>query len=208
MPRVVIIATNRLSRDALAQVLAGSEFEILASTGMLGDAGPTVDRYRPDLVLIDLERPDHLMQVLDDVRASHPHAHAVVLAGVRAVRHAVPAFQHGAHGFLLRSLTRDQLLDGFREVAAGGVVIDPRAAERLVAAATRGFRVSGPYGLSRQEQLVVGHVARRLTNGQISQEIGVSTSTVKTHLRSAFRKLGVSSRTEAAVFAIDHGLAW
>jgi two-component system nitrate/nitrite response regulator NarL len=207
MPRVVIIAPNRLSRDALAQVLHGSEFEILGSTGILGDAGPTVARYRPDLVLVDLERPDHLVQVLDDVQASNGHAQVVVLAGDRTARQAVAAFQHGARGFLLRDQTRDQLLDGVREVVAGGVVVDPRAAERLVAAATRGFRVSGPYGLSRQEQLVVGHVARRLTNGQIGQEIGVSTSTVKTHLQSAFRKLGVSTRTEAASFALDHGLA-
>lgn len=208
MPRVVILASNRLSQDALARILRASEFELLASTGDLRDVGSTVVRHRPDLVLVDLERPDQLVRVLDDVKSSHDRAHVVVLASDRAARHmVVPAFQHGARGFLLRNQSCAQLLTGFREVVDGGVVIDPHAAERLVAAATRGFRVSGPYGLSRQEQLVVGHVARRLTNGQISQEIGVSTTTVKSHLHSAFRKLGVSSRTEVASFAVHHGLA-
>ena len=206
MRRVVIITGNRLSSDALSLVLAGTEFTIVAASPPIR-VGTTVANTVPDLVLVDLERGDELLAVLEAVRATHPRGRIVVVSSHRGAHHVVPAIEHGARGFLLRDRTSDELLDGFREVVNGGVVIDPRVASRFVTAATRGARVSGPYGLSRQEQLVVGHLPRRMTNGQIGQEVGIATSTVKTHLRSAFRKLGVNNRQEAAMFAAEHGLA-
>lgn len=206
MAGVVIITTNRLSAEALSLVLSDTEFQIVATTPP-GDPGATIARVRPTLVLIDLEHPDRLLQVIEQTHRVHPCGRIVVVSGPDCAAHIVPAIERGARGFLLRDRPSEQLLDGFRQVADGGVVLDPRVAARFVAAATRGARVAGPYGLSRQEQLVVGHLPKRMTNSQIGREIGLATSTVKTHLRSAMRKLGVDNRYEAAAFATEHGLA-
>lgn len=207
MRQVVTMTSNRLSAEALSLVLTRTEFEIAAAIVDPARISDTLKRHRPELVLVDLEHPHGLLAVLDDIRDAGGRSRIVVLSSSRDALHLLPTIGRGAHGFVLRDRTSDELLTSFRQVAAGGVVIDPRVAGRFVSAATRGARVSGPYGLSRQEQLVVEHLPKRMTNGQIGEEVGLSTATVKTHLSSAFRKLGVANRHEAAAFATEHGLA-
>lgn len=207
MQRVAIIASSHLGRDALANLLADTEFEVFEAAAPGKGARVALSRSRPDLVLIDLESNGEVVGVLADVGDRSPGAAAVVLADGNDVHQVVPAFQHGARGVLARERSCDELLAGLRTVVAGDVVIEPRLASQLVLAVTRGVRVAGPYGLSRAEEAVVAQLAHELTNQQIGRRIGVSTSTVKTHLRHAFRKLGVRNRVEAALFAVERGLA-
>lgn len=207
MQRVVIIASSRLGRAALANLLVDTEFEVVGAVAPGEPARAALSRSRPDLVLIDLASCSEVLDVLFDVGDHSRGAAAVVLADGDDVHQVVPAFQHGARGVLARERSCDELLAGLRTVVAGDVVIEPRLAAHLVLAVTRGVRVAGPYGLSRAEEAVVAQLAQELTNGQIGRRIGVSTSTVKTHLRHAFRKLGVRNRMEAALFAVERGLA-
>lgn len=207
MQRAVIIANSRLGRDASANLLSGTEFEVVATASPADEVRSVVARWQPCVVLIDLQRHTRLTDVLDAVRLGSPTANPVVLADDDDTDRVVSAFQHGARGMLSRRRSSTELLEGLRTVAKGGTAVDSRLAAPLTHYVTRGVHVTGPYGLTRSEELVVAHLPHELTNRQIAQRIGISASTVRTHLRHAFRKLGVGDRVEAALFAVERGLA-
>lgn len=207
MQRAVIIAGSGFGREAAANLLSGTEFEVVATAGPDDDIRSVLGRWRPDVVLIDLPRGCDLVGVLDAVGAASPGAAPVVLADADDTDRAVPAFEHGARGLLSRHRSSTELLEDLRTVASGQIVIDSRLAGPLAEFVTRGVRMAGPYGLSRSEELVVAHLPHELTNRQIGRRIGISHSTVRTHLRNAYEKLGVGDRVEAALFAVERGLA-
>lgn len=207
MQRTVIIGSNGFDREASANLLAGTEFDVVAAASPDGDLRKVLAQSRPDLVLLDLARGASLTGVLDAVGVASPGAKPVVLADENDVDRVVPAFEHGARGLLSRHRSASELLQKLRTVVEGQIVIDPRLAAPLAEFVTRGIRVTGPYGLSRSEELVIAHLPRELTNRQIGRRIGVSDATVRTHLRNAFEKLGVRDRVEAALFAVERGLA-
>jgi DNA-binding NarL/FixJ family response regulator len=204
--RTVIIADTRHRQKAARDLLSGSELTVVATTASEGDLEPALAVWRPDLVLIDLAGCVGMVGVLDAVCVARPAADAVVLVEEHDGRHVVPAFQHGARGLLARHRTTEELLEALRTVVSGGTVVDPALALPLALSVTRGTRVTGPYGLSRREELVLAHLADELSNGQIGQRIGISSSTVRTHLRHAFQKLGINDRSEVAHFAVERGL--
>lgn len=205
MQRVMIIADG-VGRVALSHLLAGSDFEVVATVGPDAQVAAAVQRARPDLLLIDVEESDRLLPLLEDVGHAAPSARSVVLAGQATRTELVRVIAQGVRGFLLRENVTDEIVRTLREVAAGGVVIDPAVASHLVADVTRGIRLEGPHGLTRLEEQVLVGVTAELTNRQIGQRIGISTATVKSHLTNTFRKLGVRDRVEAAMFATEHGL--
>lgn len=203
----VMIAAGREGRAPLAHLLAGSEFEVVASAAPDPSIGVVIDRMAPDLVLVDLEDGGVLPRLLAAVLGTRPSLSVVVLADAGDQRWVVPAVAGGAKGFLLRERASADLLQGLRTVIHGGLVIDPAVARHVVDFVTRGVRVPGAHGLSRAEERVLAHLPDRLTNREIGDRVGISKSTVKTHLRNVYRKLDVSDRFEAAMFATEHGLA-
>lgn len=207
MQRAVIIASSRLGQAASANLLVGAGFDVVAATRPDDGIRSVVAGWTPDLALIDLQQNALLLDVLDAVGEASPATAPVVLAHEDDTDRVVSAVQHGARGVLSRHRTSDELTEDLRAVAAGGTVVDPQMAAPLTQHVTRGVRRTGPYGLTRSEELIVSHLPRELTNDQIGRRVGVTTSTVKTHLRNAFRKLGVRDRVEAALFAVERGLA-
>lgn len=206
MQRVMIIAGNG-GQVALLHLLAGSAFPVVATIGPVPAIAHEMRRVRPDLVLIDIEDTDRVPPLLEFVNHGDSSARIVVLGGRVDRATLVQMIAQGVRGFLLRESVTSDVLETLREVMAGGVVIDPAVAALLIADITRGVRLEGPFGLSRLEQQVLAELAAELTNKQIGQRIGISTSTVKTHLTNMFRKLGVRDRVEAALFATEHGLS-
>lgn len=207
MHRAVIIANSGFGREAAANLLSGTEFEVVAMAEPGDEVGSVIARSQPDVVLVDLAQGSGLVSVLDAVRAASPGSAPVVLVDEADIDRVVPTFEHGARGLLSRHRSSAELLESLRTVADGQIVIDPRLAAPLAEFVTRGVRVTGPYGLSRTEEMVVAHLPDELTNQQIGRRIGIADSTVRTHLRNAFQKLGVGDRVEAALFALEHGLA-
>jgi DNA-binding NarL/FixJ family response regulator len=112
------------------------------------------------------------------------------------------ALAAGAVGYLLKDSEPDQVLAAIRAAAAGHAPLDPRVARALLP--TAGNR-SGADGLSGREAEVLGLVAEGLANKQIARRLGISERTVKVHLGSVFRRLGVTDRTSAALWAREHG---
>jgi DNA-binding NarL/FixJ family response regulator len=121
------------------------------------------------------------------------------------------AIEAGAVGYLLKDVEPDVLLDGIRTVARGGSPLDPRAARRLLSRRSSATASAGPsdveaVALSPREADVLRLVVDGLLNKQIAQRLGITERTVKAHLTSAYQRIGVADRTQAALWAQRHDL--
>jgi len=154
--------------------------------------------------LMDLAMPE-----IDGVEATRritslaPEVRVLVLTSFSDRERILDALDAGAVGYLLKDAAPDELLRGIRAVARGESPLSPKAAQAIIAA--RKERVAAG-DLSPRETDVLILVAKGLANKQIAQQLGISEKTVKAHLVSAFQRIGVSDRTQAAVWAHRRGL--
>ena len=156
-------------------------------------------RERPDVVLMDLSMP-----TLDGVDATRriasadPDARVVVLTSFGDDRHIADALHAGAVGYLLKHAGPDELLNAIRAAARGDSPLDPKAARVMLQS-----RRTGPTErpLSAREEEVLRLVADGLANKQIARKLSISERTVKAHLTNVFASLGVTDRTQAALWA-------
>jgi DNA-binding NarL/FixJ family response regulator len=202
MIRVVVADDHAVVRGGLDQLLAtAGDIELVGSAANGDEAVRMVAELRPDVVLMDLSMP-----VLDGVEAtrriaaSGSGARVVVLTSFADDRHIADALHAGAIGYMLKHAEPDALLDAVRAAAAGDAPLAPKAARVLLEdRAGRADRT-----LSAREEEVVRLVAAGLANKQIARRLGISERTVKAHLTSVFARLGVTDRTQAALWAREH----
>ncbi|HEX2699850.1 MAG TPA: response regulator transcription factor [Acidimicrobiales bacterium] len=202
MIRVVIADDHAVVRGGLDQLLATTDDIELAGSAADGEeAVRLVAEHRPDVVLMDLSMP-----VLDGVAAtrriveSGSTARVVVLTSLADDRHIADALRAGAIGYMLKHAEPDALLGAIRAAAAGDAPLDPKAARVLLEG--RATRVD--HRLSGREEEVLRLVSAGLANKQIARRLAISERTVKAHLTSVFARLGVTDRTQAALWAREH----
>lgn len=205
MIRVVVADDHAVVLTGIVNVLENAPEIVVAATAANGrEAVAAVVRERPDVVLMDLEMP-----VLDGIEATREIARlaapsrVVVLTAFSDQPRILAALDAGAVGYLLKDAAPQQLVDAIRAAAAGAAPLDPRAARTLLA--ERRPRTEGA-DLTLREREVVALVGRGYANKRIAYELGISEKTVKTHLTSAFRRIGVFDRTQAALWAEREGL--
>jgi DNA-binding NarL/FixJ family response regulator len=159
----------------------------------------------PDVVLMDM-----LMPVMDGVAATGairqalPDTEVIALTSVLDDSSVVGAVKAGAIGYLLKDTNADELCRAIKAAAAGQVQLSPQAAARLVRE-VRAPDVPAP-NLSERETEVLRLIARGKANKEIAAELTIGEKTVKTHVSSILNKLGVQSRTQAAIYAAQTGL--
>jgi DNA-binding NarL/FixJ family response regulator len=196
---VLIADDHRLLRSGLATLLeAAADIQVVGEAADGAQAVEVAAAVEPDVVLMDLSMP-----VLDGVEATRvlgersPEAKVVVLTSFADRQRVNDAVRAGAVGYLLKDCTPDELLAGVRAAAAGHVPLDPRVAGALLPS-----RSSPPAELlSEREQQVLLLAADGLANKQIGRRLGISDSTVKVHLANIYRRIGVTDRTSAALWA-------
>lgn len=203
--RVLLVDDHAVVRAGLKMYLAlEPDVEIV---GEAADGLEAVERaraLRPDVVLMDL-----LMPTLDGVaatlaiRAELPETEVVALTSVMEHEGVGRAIKAGAIGYLLKNTEADELVRAIRAAAAGQVRLSPAAATRL-AEEVRGQ--TSVEKLTDRETSVLRLVARGLANKEIGRTLGIGDETVKTHVSSVLSKLGVQSRTQAALLATQMGL--
>ncbi|HVC80855.1 MAG TPA: response regulator [Chloroflexota bacterium] len=200
LTRIVLIDDHAMVRDGLVRML--SEHEDLqvvraASTGAEGLR--LIGELRPDVVLCDLQLPDIPgTEVIARVRAHFPDIRCLVVTTFDDDDKIYEAIKSGAKGYVLKDATSEELVEAVRAVARNESLLQPVVAhklvERLGALARQGDMVET---LTEREVEVLHALASGLRNKEIAFQLGLSESTIKTHLASIFGKLGVTTRTEA-----------
>jgi two-component system, NarL family, response regulator LiaR len=159
------------------------------------------ERLRPDVVLMDLVMPRlGGVEAMRELRSRVPGARVVVLTSFLDEERLLPALRAGAAGYLLKNVEPRELARSIRLAAAGETLIDPAVAARLVHAL--GHERPAEHGeLTPREQEVLDLIGRGYANKRIALELGIAEKTVKTHVSHVLAKLGVSDRTQAALYA-------
>lgn len=203
--RILIVDDHSVVRKGLRFFLnMDPEFEIVAEA-VNGEQGLYLAReYKPDVVLMDI-----LMPVMDGITATAairrelPDTEVIALTSVLEDEKVIGAVRAGAIGYLLKNAEPDDLARAIKAAAAGQVQLSPEAASRLM----REVRApETPETLSERETEVLRLIAHGRSNKEIAQALTLSEKTVKTHVSNILGKLGVPSRTQAALYAVQIGL--
>lgn len=193
-----------MTRMGVVALLGQDErIEVVGEAGAGEDALGVVAREHPDVVVTDLRLGDGLdgVGVTSAVRGTRPAPAVLVLTTYDTDRDIVRAVEAGAAGYLLKDADPARITDAVIRAAAGGTVLSPDLAQRVVA------RISRPEAdLSPREVEILAAVARGLSNREIARALVISEATVKTHLVHVFTKLDVDSRTAAVARAREDGL--
>ncbi|MFD7654234.1 response regulator [Actinosynnema sp. NPDC059797] len=206
--RVVVVDDQRLVRESIAAVLDLQPG--IAVVGTAGDGREAVEAtgaHDPDVVLMDVRMPvlDGL-DALGVLRARGCRARVVVLTTFDDEEYVVRALKAGASGYLLKDRPAAELAAAVRLAHAGVVQFDPAAAARLASALAPAAPGPGDHDLTGREADVLRLVATGATNREIARRLHLSEGTVKNHVSRILTRLGLRDRTQAAVYARDHGL--
>ena len=204
MIRVLVVDDHAVVRDGLELLL--ERFGSVTCVGAAADGVEAIaltGERRPDVILMDLSMP--VMDGIEATRqivATHPDTAVVVLTTFADDRHVMAAIDAGAVGYLLKDSGPDQLLAGVEAAARGESPLDPKVAGALVASRRRPPETA--VTLTGREREVLALVAQGLANKAIARRLGISEKTVKAHLTHVFSALGVTDRTQAALWAERH----
>ena len=205
MIRVLVVDDHGVVRDGLGRVVAAQpDLELVAAAANGAEAVELCRTAHPDVVLMDLEMP-----VLDGIEASKailaesPETAVLVLTSFSDHKRITGALEAGAVGYLLKDASAEEVVNGIRAAAAGGSPLDPRAARVLLPARNAPDPLAG---ISPREREVLALLLDGRPNKLIARQLGISEKTVKAHLTSIFRAIGVADRVQAILWAERQGL--
>jgi DNA-binding NarL/FixJ family response regulator len=199
--KVLIADDHRLMLHAIRLALEGDdEIEIVAEADSGTKVIPLVGQTSPDLVLLDVRMPGiDGLTVLERLRARYPQIRVAILSAVDDPSVIQAAFNRGACAFIVKHIDPRDLAAAIRQAIEGAVFQPLGLLERAHDAA-------GQEDLSKRELTILQALQSGSSNKQIAKQLFLAEQTVKFHLTNIYRKLGVSSRTEAVRYAYEHGL--
>lgn len=206
--RVIVVEDHALVREGTAELLERDpQFAVVGQAASAEEALSLIGRLHPDVALVDVELPG--MNGIDLARAIAQQAakvRVVVLSAYDDYGYVIGALESGVAGYLLKTSSSRELRDAVRTAAGGALVLDEAISLRL----TRRWRTgpaSAPPALTARESEVLRLIAQGLPNKQIAGQLGLGLRTVESHVSSVLGKLGLASRTEAALYAVSKGVA-
>jgi two-component system, NarL family, response regulator LiaR len=206
--RVLLVDDHTVVRRGLRLVFElEDDLEVVGEAADGREALAQVAALSPDVVVMDLLMPGmNGVEATRAIRATFPDVEVVALTSVLEDRMVVDAVEAGASGYLLKETRPDELFEAVRAAARGEVRLDPRAQQRLMRELRRpAAPADARAALTERESEVLQLLARGATNKSIAQALGVGEATVKSHVSSLLAKLGLKSRTQAALHALREG---
>jgi NarL family two-component system response regulator LiaR len=206
--RVLIADDHAVVRRGLRTFLElQEEIEVVGEAEDGEAALAAAERLDPDVILLDLVMPRvDGIAALHGLRERSPRSRVIVLTTFLEDDKLLPAVRAGAAGYLLKDVEPKELVSAIQTVHAGEALLHPAAAARVMAELVESSRPSPASLLTPREHEVLALIARGQPNKVIARELGVSEKTVKTHVSNVLGKLGVSDRTQAALYAVREGL--
>ena len=207
--RILVADDHPIVRDGLVAVLSTQpDFEVV---GEAADGRQVVEQalaFQPDVILLDLEMPEvDGVQALEQLRKLGQSVRAVVFTAFDTDERILSALRAGAKGYLLKGAPREELFNAVRVVHAGGSLLQPVVASRLLERFSEAVPLmAAPEQLTPRELEVLAWVAQGHPNKEIAERLAISQRTVKFHVSSIMGKLGAANRTEAVALAVQQGL--
>ena len=189
------------TREDLAQVVGEAE------TGV--EAIQLTEKLQPDVVLMDIYMPEmDGLQAAKEIRARFPEVAVVMLTSSERDGHLYEAVKAGVAGYLLKSLDADELFNLLEGVTKGEPAMTRAMAGKFLKAVANRMadEEKGEEPLTEREQYVLRLVASGASNQEIAEKLSISVNTVKSHIKSILSKLQLENRTQAATYALQHGL--
>jgi two-component system response regulator DevR len=204
--RVMIVEDHRIVAEGLVALLSGlPDMTVVGSAGSVAESAPLAQSQAPDVALLDFRLPDGTgAEAGARIRELRPDTKLIFLSRDDSDAARIAAVEVGASAFLHKSRAATEVVDAIRLVAKGGNLITPRTVATLVT--KRRTRTTQLQSLTAREKDVLRLLATGAGSRDISEALGISYTTMRTHLRSLGRKLGVHSRLEAIAKSRELGL--
>lgn len=205
--RILVADDHPIVRDGLVAVLnTQPDFTVIGEAGTGAEVVRRVAELAPDVLLLDLEMPDgDGVEALQRIQAEGSTTRAIVFTAFDTDERILAAIRAGAQGYLLKGIPREDIFRAIRTVSAGGSLLSPVIASRLLR------HVSGPGAtpiqpLTPRERETLQLLGRGLQNKEIAAHLGIRERTAKFHIAALMRKLGAGNRTEVVTLATQRGL--
>lgn len=204
--RILLVDDHAMVRRGLATFM--KVFDDLELVGEVASGEAAIQlcaQLRPDVVLMDMVMPDmDGATTTRRLRQQFPMVQVIVLTSFKDQKLVQDALQAGAISYLLKDVSATELAQAIRAAHMGRGTLSPEAAQVLIHAAIQPPALG--YNLTERERAVLALLVEGLNNTEIAAKLGISPSTIKSHVSHVLAKLGVASRTEAAALAVRHGL--
>ncbi len=209
MPITLLVADDHeVVRSGLASMLNGSDIKIIAEATTSKQAVDQTVKHKPDVVLLDIRlSDDDGLEALEKIQKRSPDTPVIMISAYDNPTYVARASVLGARDYVVKGCTRQELISAIQRAAKGQELDDSSLLKRVSLAMGR-ERPKGEENspLTNREHQVLRHIALGLSNKEIARSLGISVETVKEHVQNLMRKLDVSDRTEAAVWAVRRGL--
>jgi DNA-binding NarL/FixJ family response regulator len=202
--RVFLLDDHEVVRRGVRDLLeAEDDFEVVGEAATAEEARQRIPATNPDVAVLDVRLPDGSgVEVCRDVRSARPELACIMLTSFADDEALFEAIMAGAAGYVLKQVSGSNLIEAVRQVAAGQSLLDPKVTERVLERLRKGPDEDERLkGITDQERRILNLLADGKTNRQIAEEMFLAEKTVKNYVSNLLSKMGMSRRTEAAVYA-------
>jgi two-component system, NarL family, response regulator DevR len=205
--RVFLLDDHEVVREGLRHLLESDpDMEVVGEASTAAEALERIDEANPRVAVLDVRLPDGSgVEVCREVRSRHHDIACLMLTSFSDDEALFDAIMAGASGYVLKEVRGSDLVGDVRKVASGHSLMDPTLTARVMERMRHRREEETADHLTPQEQKILDLIAEGLTNRQIAERMYLSEKTVKNYVSNMLAKLGMSRRTEAAVYAVRHG---
>jgi len=200
--RVLVADGHPLARAGFLALFTGTEFEVVAQAADCSQAMKYTLTCEPDFVLLDLQMPGgNALEIMKQIKAARPNVRVLIFSAAESIPAMIQAFRLGADGYLFKSMKGKEILSILRRIVQNRTGWSRRQLRQIGTAKRCRYRSLCP-PLTEREAQVLEQIAAGHNNEEIGENLGIDPETVKQHVQSVLRKLGLKDRTQAAYWAI------